>query len=513
MSNRPVLRPRSYILAALGFVLVGVAVGLALSGSLDLNPTPYAQNSKATATTAAALPVTSGLESPFVSVVDEALPAVVHVSSQRTSSGRSRSNVDEPFGELFRRMFPDRPAPRGPRNRPSSGSGFIFDGDGLVLTNNHVVDDADRITVTLLNNHEYDAKIIGQDPATDVAVIRIKPREDLPVLRLGDSDRIRIGDWAIAIGNPLGELSGTVTAGIISAKGRSDLTIMGGGPDYQDFIQTDASINFGNSGGPLMNIRGEVIGINTAINPSGQGIGFAIPINMAKSVALQLVAHGKVVRGYMGVLPGEITPDLAESFGIEENMGVLINQVVPDSPADRAGFERGDIVAAFDGKTVTDVTDFRLKVAETPVDKRVQVDVIRDGKHKVLYVTLADREVALASQQGQPLRGSDEEPEPATELGMSVRDMSREDREDYGSTNGVIVYDVVPGSAADDAGIAPGNLILEVNDDEIDSARHFAGAMGSARGSKRPVRLLVGRVTNSGDLFPQYIALRFPDKE
>jgi Do/DeqQ family serine protease len=378
-----------------------------------------------------------------------------------------------------------------------------------------VVSEADEITITLLNNHTYKAEIVGQDPATDVAVIRIKPREELPCLKLGNSDGIRVGDWAIAIGNPLGELSGTVTAGIISAKGRSALNIMGGGPDYQDFIQTDASINFGNSGGPLMNIRGEVIGINTAINPSGQGIGFAIPINMARNVALQLVAHGKVVRGYMGVLPGEITPDLAESFGIDENMGVLINQVVPESPADRAGFERGDIVVAFDGKNITDVTDFRLKVADTPVEKRVRVDVLRDGKNKALYVTLADREVALAAQQGQPepSEGGDSEPEAAVELGMSVRNMSREDRDDYGSELGVIVDDVAPGSVADGAGVIPGSLILEVNGQGIGSSRDFSSSMETARKSKRPVRLLVGVMTNSGDLFPQYIALRFPDSE
>jgi Do/DeqQ family serine protease len=463
------------------------------------------------AQSAAVLPVTGDLESPFVGVVDRSLPAVVHVSSRRTSSGEAG---DDSFGEIFRRMFPDRPVPRGHGNvRPSSGSGFIFDPEGLIITNNHVVENADEITITLLNNHTYSGKIVGQDPATDVAVVQIKPREELPVLPLGDSDKIRVGDWAIAIGNPLGELNGTVTAGIISAKGRSQLNIMGGGPDYQDFIQTDASINFGNSGGPLMNIRGEVIGINTAINPSGQGIGFAIPINMASSVAMQLVAHGKVVRGYMGVLPSEITPDLAESFGIEENMGVLISQVVPDSPADRAGFERGDIVVRFDGDKIKDVTDFRLKVAETPVDKRVPVDVMRDGDSTTLYVTLADREVSLAAQQGRAIPREEENPEPATELGITVRNMTREDRGDFGSEVGVIVDDVEPGSVAASAGVMPGSLILEVNGQEIDSSRDFASAMDAAKETKRPVRLLVGRMTNSGDLYPQYIALRFPDEE
>ena len=261
MSERPILRPRAYVGAAFGFVLAGLVAGLALSGTFNLNSTPLAQE----ATSAAALPRTADLESPFVAVVDQALPAVVHISSRHAPGGRS-ARGGEPFGDLFRRMFPDRQAPRQrPRQRPSAGSGFIIDQSGRILTNNHVVDGATEITVTLINNHKYKATIVGQDPATDVAVIQIHPRGELPVLRLGDSDRIRVGDWAIAIGNPLGELNGTVTAGIISAKGRSSLNILGGGPDYQDFIQTDASINFGNSGGPLMNAQGDVIGINTAI--------------------------------------------------------------------------------------------------------------------------------------------------------------------------------------------------------------------------------------------------------
>ncbi|MDX1389888.1 MAG: trypsin-like peptidase domain-containing protein, partial [Acidobacteriota bacterium] len=277
MSDRPVLRPWAYLTAAFGFVLVGLAAGLTLSGSLDLQPEPYAQTGSSTFAVPAAqqLPVNADYESPFVAVVEHALPAVVHISSR--SSGRRGSSVDEPFDDLFRRMFPDRRQPRGeqrPRTRPSAGSGFIFDADGLILTNNHVVEDADEITVTLSNNHQYKAEVVGLDPATDIAVIRIVPREDLPSVPLGDSESIRVGDWAIAIGNPLGELTGSVTAGIISARGRSALNILGGGPDYQDFIQTDASINFGNSGGPLMNIRGEVIGINTAINPRANTIGF-----------------------------------------------------------------------------------------------------------------------------------------------------------------------------------------------------------------------------------------------
>ncbi len=515
MSDRPVLRPKAYLATALAFLGIGLVVGLGVSGAWNWNTAGEAQSSARSGVAAPGLPVTDELESPFVRIVERALPAVVHISTLQTPGGDDAAEMYEgPFGDMLDRMFPDRErAPQMRRSRPSSGSGFLIDRDGRILTNNHVVDNASDITVTLMDQRTFKAKVVGQDPATDVAVIQIKPPADLPVLPLGDSDRIRVGDWAIAIGTPLGELEGTVTAGIISAKGRSALNIVGGGPDYQDFIQTDASINFGNSGGPLMNIRGEAIGINTAINPSGQGIGFAIPINLAKRVAEQLVAHGKVVRGYMGVLPGELTPDLAESFGIDQDAGILINEVVDGSPAARAGFRRGDIVTKFDGRVIRDVTDFRLKVADTPVDDRVPVEILRGGKPITLYVTLADREVQLASQTG-PARGTDRgTPQEIEQLGLGVREMTREDRADFNGEEGLLVEDVLPGSPAAEKGLAPGDLILEVNGTGVIRAQDFDRAMAQAKESGRPARLLVGRLQRNGQLVTSYVALRFEGDE
>ena len=282
-------RPRSYYLGAIALVLVGLVLGLGLSASLNLERASTAQKNGAyPAQDMSGAPP----ESPFVPVVEKALPAVVFVDvKKKVSSGDS----DDPQDEIFRRLFGDVPNRRSPQVRPSSGSGFIIDPKGYVLTNNHVVNNATDITVTLEDKRTFKATVVGTDGETDVAVIKIDG-DHLPSVPLGDSDKIRVGDWAIAIGNPLGVLRGSVTVGVISARGRSGLDIFGGTPQFQDFIQTDASINFGNSGGPLCNIRGEAIGINTAINPNGQGIGFAIPINLAKHVADQLIAHGSVKR-------------------------------------------------------------------------------------------------------------------------------------------------------------------------------------------------------------------------
>ncbi|MCK4548081.1 MAG: trypsin-like peptidase domain-containing protein, partial [Candidatus Eisenbacteria sp.] len=247
------------------------------------------------------------LPSLFGDVVEQVAPTVVRVDTKRTVR-TSAPHFDGPFGNMFRDMFPDVPSEKHPV--PGFGSGFVLTGDGYVLTNNHVVQDAEKVEIKTPDGKTYRATVVGTDPSTDVAVLKVDTDDALKAVTLGDSDRMRVGDWVLAFGNPFGQLEGTVTAGVVSAKGRSDLVIQGGGPVYQDFIQTDASINFGNSGGPLVNLNGEVIAMNSAINPSGQGIGFAIPINLAKRIAEQLIDHGKVIRGYMGVYPQELTPDL-----------------------------------------------------------------------------------------------------------------------------------------------------------------------------------------------------------
>jgi S1-C subfamily serine protease len=308
-----------------------------------------------------------------------------------------------PWGDMFDDLFPNDPREeqRRPRRQQGSGSGFLLDHDGYIMTNNHVISRAENVVVMLSDGTELEAEIIGQDPATDVALIKVDPRDydgELPILEVGDSDDIRVGDWAIAVGNPFGQLAGSLTVGVVSAKGRQDLNIMGGTPAYQNFIQTDASINFGNSGGPLVNSRGQVIGVNTAINPAGQGIGFAIPINMAAKIADQLKNEGRVVRGYLGILPQELTPELAESLDIPGTEGILIGQVIEDTPADRAGLERGDVIVRMNDRELSgDVNAFRLRVAEQPVGEEIRLEVIREGREKRIGVVLEERPSGPAS--------------------------------------------------------------------------------------------------------------------
>ncbi|MEO5616676.1 MAG: Do family serine endopeptidase [Candidatus Eisenbacteria bacterium] len=499
--NRPSqsqLRPRNYYATALVLVLVGVIAGLGLSAGLNLSRPSTAAKSTLDAASAnsTALP-----ESPFVAVVDRALPAVVFIDVRKKVGGGDGSDPQE---QLFRRFFGDD-APRRQTIRPSSGSGFIIDKQGHVLTNNHVVRDADQITVTLNDKRQFKATVVGTDPETDVAVIKISG-DNLPTVPLGDSDNLRVGDWAIAIGNPLGELKGSVTVGIISAQGRSNLNIFGGSPGFQDFIQTDASINFGNSGGPLCNIRGEAIGINTAINPSGQGIGFAIPINLVKHVADQLVSNGSVKRAWLGVQLAELTPELAEGFGLKSSGGVVIQDVLPGQPAQRAGLRRNDVIVGFQGQPVIDLQKFRLKVADTPIGSKVNLEVLRDGRRVPVTVTLSERNRdQLAANQDTP---SAETPDAPVKIGgLRIRDLTRSERTTAKITAGVSVTDVEDASAADEAGLQPGDIIEEVGGKPVASADEFTGAIAAARkAEKRHAVLLVRRGENS-----QFVPLRIKE--
>lgn len=486
MEPTTVIRPRSYLIGAAALVLTGIVFGLGVSASLNLQRESTAQQAARTAITA---PSASAIpESPFVGLVDRALPAVVFIEVKKKTGGGSAGTPDDMFHRLF-----GQDAPRRQQAVPSSGSGFIFDAKGHILTNNHVVSNAEEITVTLNDRREFKAKVIGTDPQTDVAVIKVEG-SNLPVLPLGDSDRIRIGDWAIAIGNPLGELRGSVTVGIISARGRSNLNIFGSNDlRFQDFIQTDASINFGNSGGPLCNIRGEVIGINTAINTSGQGIGFAIPINLARHVADQLVTTGTVRRAMMGVTLDELTPELAESFGLAGTDGVVIREVFPGSPAEKAGVQRGDVIVEFDGQSYNDVQKLRLRVADTQVGRRVPLTVLRDGKRVPLTITLVDRdENLLASSRGQA-------PEPADVSalgGLTVRDMTPEELSQAKVGNGVLVTNVAEGSVAEDKGIGANDVIEMIGRTPVKSASEFAKLMNEAKRAGRPAALYVNRGGN-----------------
>ncbi len=424
----------------------------------------------------------------FASLAAQASPSVVFIKAavveKAGQPGPGFGFPPSPFGDES--PFPFRPpTPPGGGRRQGSGSGFIIRQDGVILTNNHVVEDAKEITVTLTDKQEYPAKVLGRDPKTDLAVLKIEPKGTLPVAKLGDSENLQVGDWVMAIGNPFG-LSNTVTAGIVSAKGR----VIGAGP-YDDFIQTDASINPGNSGGPLFNERGEVVGINSAIFSRGGGnigIGFAIPVNLAKQLLPELETSGTVTRGWLGVAIQKMTPELAKSLGTEEARGALVAEVTEDSPAAKGGIERGDVIVRFNGKDVQDSTSLPSIVAATPVDKTVPVDVLRNGTAKTISVTIAklkDDEVAKAEEETGEQKGK---------WGLALRDLKPEEREQMGlkTSEGVMVGNVQPESPAAEAGVQPGDVVLEVNKKAVATVTDLKKELGKAA-TDAPLLLLLRR--------------------
>lgn len=328
--------------------------------------------------------------SDFVHLVRMIRPVVVNISALKTAEG---SFGEQDFGSFWERFF-GGPLLQGPFSQESLGSGFIIDREGFILTNHHVVEDAEQVKVKLSDGREFKAKVVGKDPKTDIVLIKIDARENLPVARLGDSDNLQVGEWVLAIGNPFG-LDNTVTRGIVSAKDRN----IGEGP-YDQFIQTDASINPGNSGGPLINMRGEVVGINTAIfSETGDniGIGFATPVNLVKEILPQLKAKGKVTRGWLGIVIQGITPQIAESLGLDKPRGALVAEITKDGPTDRAGVQVGDVIVEFDGKELKRSSDLPLIVARTPVGKKVRLKILRDGRELILHVTVGEAKEDQAS--------------------------------------------------------------------------------------------------------------------
>jgi len=443
----------------------------------------------------------------FAAVVKKAKPAVVYIGVEKSVKSRQGPGFDpydffnDPF---FERFFgpgfrhpgsPRRPDPRRFKQR-AAGSGFIIASDGYILTNNHVVEDADKITVRLPDEREFEAKVIGTDPQSDVALIKIEAT-DLPVLPLGDSDRLEVGEWVIAIGSPF-ELSQTVTVGVVSAKGRNRMGIN----DYENFIQTDAAINPGNSGGPLLNIHGEAIGINTAIfSRSGgyMGIGFAIPINMAKSIEQQLRDKGKVTRGWLGVMIQDVDKDLAASFNLDSTKGVLISGVSEDSPAAKAGIRQGDVIVAMAGKAVDDTADLRNRVAMTPPGRTVPFEIIRDGKKKTLSVTIGEQPSDFS-----PLSRKAGAQSPLSAMGLTLQDLTPALAEQFGykQGQGVLISDVDPDSPAGRVGLRAGQLIEEVNKVRVHNLGQLKKALSRSR---RPGQVLL-RV-RSGEM-SQYVVLR-----
>jgi Do/DeqQ family serine protease len=437
----------------------------------------------------------------FADEAEKVRPAVVFIRTERSANAERGQQGEAPF-DFFREFFPDGDQRQRGRRIPGGGSGFIFDDEGRILTNYHVIRDADKITVLLDHNdgddnedaEEFDAHVVGFDRHTDIAIIQVDGAKNLPKVKLGNSDAMRVGDWVMAIGTPFGQLQGTVTVGIVSAKGRSDLNIVGGDATYQNYIQTDASINFGNSGGPLVNLNGEAIGINTAINPSGQGIGFAIPINMAKSITAELIASGRVKYGYLGIVLQQLDDELAQGMGLDLKHGIVVREVQTGTAAASAGLRTGDVIVRFDGDDVRDDSKFRLKVAETPVGKSVPVVIYRDGKEKTVKVTLGER------PEDEPVASA---PEPPSDvwLGLHVEDASRSDvrrefRIDRGQS-GVVVVDVEEGSPAEVANLQPGDVITEVYSHEVKGMDDYVSVSNKLKERKDPIAFLVKRGRNT----------------
>ena len=413
----------------------------------------------------------------FAALAKKMGPAVVNISTvqMRKTAQQSPSSPfgdDDAANDLFQRFFGGRMPPRGPQQQKGLGSGFIVDPNGTIVTNYHVVDGANKITVTLSDGRTFEGKVLGKDQKTDIAIVKIDAAKDLPAVPLGDSDRLEVGEWVMAIGNPFG-LDHTVTSGIVSAKGRH----IGSGP-YEDYIQTDASINPGNSGGPLINLRGEVIGINTAIfSQSGGniGIGFAIPSNMVTELLPQLKSNGKVVRGFIGTTIQKITPDLAESMGLKQAQGALVADVAKSSPAERAGLKSGDVILEFDRRAIKDSADLPLQVARVAPGTTVQLKVLRAGKELSLPLTvgeLKDKEVVASVEK--------------SDLGLSVQPMTAALAEQLGMARaeGVVITAVEPGSAADDAGLQRGDVISEIAKRPVRNLADYKSAIEKAENNK-----------------------------
>lgn len=467
-----------------------LVIGLVLASQLSL--TPSTEAGQKSLWTEGASDGVSVRPASFANLAEEVSPAVVNISTATVVKGSGDLSGGRSFGqngpfrdffgdEFFKRFFQ---GPKRPYKQRSLGSGFIINKEGYIVTNNHVIKDADEIVVILKGGDEYPAKVVGKDEKTDIALIKIEPKNGLPICRLGNSDGSRVGDWVLAIGNPFG-LGHTVTAGIISAKGRE----LGAGP-YDDFLQTDTAINPGSSGGPLFDMAGNVIGINSAIyTRSGgyQGVGFAIPINLAKNIITQLKGEGEVTRAWLGVLIQQITPEIQESLNLPTRKGALIADVVEDGPADKVGIKRGDVIISFNGAEVSSQHELPTMVAYLPVGKKVEVILIRDGKKKKLNVVLEKmkEQQTLAGKTGEQLQ---------EDVGLTVQNITDDIAKQLGlkDKKGVVVSDVSVGGLAAEAGIRRGDVILEVNRSTVADVKSLTEILKRDK-DKKSILFLINR--------------------
>src|SRR5712691_1084094 len=510
------------ILSTIAIIIASVTFGVVISADLGLMRKSNAQSAPIQ-TTSGSNTVTSVSIPSFADIASRVAPAVVSITSTevvKTSEMRRRGLGIDPFDFFF--PNPNDGRRRTPGNRDqgeddehaqrSGGSGFIISPDGYILTNNHVVEGATKVDVHYgadadgNGGHTVQAKVIGHDPATDIALLKIDVAGTLPSVPLGDSDRIRKGDWAIAIGNPF-QFDNTLTVGVISAKGRA-LGLSRETSSFENFIQTDAAINFGNSGGPLLNINGEVVGINTAIRGGGaQGLGFATPINTAKRLLPEL-KNGKVVRGYLGMGIVPVTDDVKEAFNLNETRGALVQYVDPGKPADRAGLQKGDVVVEIDGRKISTNRELIDYISYLPVGSKVNITVIRNGQRRTLTATTAERPLEAENQR----ENDNNRVEPSrNRLGMSVQDLTPQVRQTYGiddTVRGVVVTNVKEVSPAGDA-LNEGDVITEVQGEKVNNVSDFRAAVDRVR-SGQTMRLYVVTPGRTGNALQGYRFIRVP---
>ena len=510
----------------LALIVASIVFGMVLAGGLHLTRSGQAGertddrplHAAARAQMAAGQGAMAGGPGSFADIAEKVNPAVVSITSTETVKPKDKGRGQKPFhGDPFefffgpeqrRRMQPEEE----PRFEVSGGSGFLISDDGYVLTNYHVVEDASKIKVNLTGDrHDYLADVVGTDPSTDLALIKIKGDKKLPYLGLGDSEQVRVGDWVMAVGNPL-NYDHTVTVGVISAKGRV-LRDLSRDFSLDNFIQTDAAINFGNSGGPLVNVSGEVVGVNTAISSVGQGIGFAVPVNVAKGIMEQLRTKGKVSRGYLGIELAEITPDLQEAFGLSTDKGALVNSVRPGLPAEEAGLKRGDVIVAVDGHAVESTNEVVRLVSAKEPGSTVKLTVLRNGKETTLAAKLADRSEHIGKEAAEtPERGSRPEEPNERKLGISVDDLTPEvlDRLELpDDTHGVLVTRVSRVSEAYEKGLGEGDVITELNRAPVKTVAEYRRELAKVKEGGLVVLYVISPSGRTGaDPISRYVTVR-----